>query len=184
MEVGVGEYSGPGRVGPGSDDLADIDQILVGKHVVGVSLRIPAGSHAIGEVGEEAPVLKIKNAAADFSPVRMNVDEAGNDGGAGQIDHLGIRWNGNSTVFPDGSDTVIFHDNVGVGDDVIAVHGNYLRAAQHNGSGGMMARELERNGDFLRFRLLFLFFVGSGLCVRRRCAFGGAFFRLFGFGRL
>jgi hypothetical protein len=40
-------------------------------------LRIATSSYAVGEVGEEAPILKIEDATADFGPVRVNIDKAG-----------------------------------------------------------------------------------------------------------
>ena len=69
LEVGVGEDARPGREGARADQLAGLDQVLIGEHVVGAGLRVAAGGHAVGEVGEEAPVLQVEHAAADLGPV-------------------------------------------------------------------------------------------------------------------
>ena len=79
LEIVVGEDARPGREGPRADQLAGLDQVLVGEHVVRARLRVAAGGHAVGEVGEEAPVLHVEHAVADLGPVGMGVDEAGDD---------------------------------------------------------------------------------------------------------
>src|SRR5262249_52009933 len=130
LEVGAREHTGPGGVGTRTDDVACIDQILIGEHVVGVGLRIAPGGDAVGEVGEESPVLEVENATANFAPVRVDVDEAGHDGGAAEVDDFGTVRNGDLAVLADGSNAVVFHHDIGIGNDVVAMHGDDLRSAQ------------------------------------------------------
>ena len=86
LEVGVGEHAGPRREGARADQLAGLDEVLVGEHVVGHRLRVAAGGHAVGEVGEEAPVAQVEHAAADLGPVGVGVDEAGHDRRPGDVE--------------------------------------------------------------------------------------------------
>ena len=89
LEVVVGENARPGREGTRADQFAGLDQILISEHVVSAGLRVAAGGHAIGEVGEETPVLHIEHPAPNLRPVRVRVDEARNDRIARHIDDLG-----------------------------------------------------------------------------------------------
>ena len=77
LEVRVGEDPRAGRERPRADQLARLDQVLVGEHVVGAGLRVAAGGHAVGEVGEEAPVLEVEHARRISVQCGMGVDEAG-----------------------------------------------------------------------------------------------------------
>src|SRR5882672_7617528 len=79
LEVGVGEDARSGGVSARAKNVAGVDEVLIGEHVVSGGLRIAARSDAVGQVGEEAPVLRVHHRAADFVPVRMDVDEAGDD---------------------------------------------------------------------------------------------------------
>ena len=88
LEIGVGEDAGPGREGARADQLAGLDEVLIGEHVVRAGLRVAAGGHAVGEVGEEAPVLQVEHAAADLRPVGVGVDEAGHDRRPRDVDDL------------------------------------------------------------------------------------------------
>jgi len=154
-----GKNAGSGGVRAGADDVASVDQILVGEHVVGGGLGITAGSDAVGEVGEEAPVLKVEDAAADFGPVGVNVDEAGNDGFAGDVDDFGVGGDCEAAGFADGDDAIVFDEDVGVFEDVIAVHGDDASATEDGLAGGSVAGEGEIDGDDFGFQLGEFFLV-------------------------
>src|SRR5262249_3319498 len=123
------------------------------EHVVGGGLRVAAGGNAVGEIREEAPVLKIENAAANFEPVRMDVNETGNDGFAGDVDDLGAGGHVDAAGFADGDNTVVFDDDIGVFKNVIAMHGDDPRAAQYRLAGRGVTREGEIYGDDFRLQL-------------------------------
>src|SRR5215472_3295859 len=184
LEVGVRENAGAGGVRTRADDFAGVDHVLVGEHVVGGGLRVAACSNAIGEIGEEGPVLEIENAAADLEPVRVNVNETGDDGLAGDVDDFRRGGNGDAAGFADGDDAIVFHYDVGVFEHVVTVHGDDARAAQHGLTGRRVTREGEIHGDDFGLQfgefLLVLGFSFVGLPVFALC--GGLCFlgRLFG----
>src|SRR6516165_8853899 len=170
-KVGVGKHAGTGGVGPRADDVASVDQILIGEHVVGGGLRIAPSGNAVGEVGEETPVFEIEHTATDFRPMRVDVDEARNDCLSRNVDDLGAGGNWAAVTLADGNDAVVFDEDVGVFKYFIAVHGDDTRAAQNSLTGGGVARELETDADHFGLQLWRLFLVHTFCRVFGRRAF-------------
>ena len=67
LEVGVGKDPGSGGKGAGANQVASVNQILIGEHVVSTRLWVAAGRDPVSEVGEEAPGLEIENGMAHAS---------------------------------------------------------------------------------------------------------------------
>ena len=71
-----------------ADRLPRLHEILIGEVVVGRGLHVEAGRHPIGEVRDQAPVLRLEHVVRPELPVRVRVDEAGGYQLPGEIDHL------------------------------------------------------------------------------------------------
>src|SRR5260370_20515945 len=76
MKIIVGENAGAGKKSALAENVAAIDEILIGKHVVRAGLHVQPGGDAVSQAREEGPVLSVKNAAADFGPLPAGVAEA------------------------------------------------------------------------------------------------------------
>ena len=109
LEIVVGEDARSGREGPRADQIAGFDQVLVGEHVVRAGLGVAAGGHAVGEVGEEAPVLHVEHPATDLHPMGVGVDEAGHDRRSRDVDDLGALGDLDRALGPDSHDPVVGH---------------------------------------------------------------------------
>ena len=112
LKVVVRKNARPGREGAQPEDVAGVHQILVGKHIVRAGLHIEASGDAVREVCEERPVLRVQDAAPDFGPVRVGVNEARHDRFAAHIEHFGARRR--AALRADAFDAVALDDDVGV----------------------------------------------------------------------
>src|SRR2546422_956171 len=112
-------------------------------------LRSAAASSTL-RTGHECPVLSVEDAAADLKPVRVGIDETGRDRFAPHVEHL--RSCGNAAARTDALDAVVFDDDVGILQYLIAFHGHDRRSANHNRALRRLPRGFEIHGDFLDAR--------------------------------
>src|SRR2546426_2226038 len=96
-------------------------------------------------------ILRVENAAADFKPVRVGVNEARHNCLAPHIENLCAR--GRTALRAHTFDPVVLDDDVGVLQDFLALHRHYRRATQHYRAPWRLARDLEIDCDLLDFLL-------------------------------
>ena len=90
--------------------------------------------------------------------MRVGIDETGRDRFAPHVEHL--RSCGNAAARTDALDAVVFDDDVGILQYLIAFHGHDRRSANHNRALRRLPRGFEIHGDFLDAVVLLLELFG------------------------
>ncbi len=168
LEVVAREDAGPDHERALAEALARLDQVLVREVVVGRRLHVQARGDAIGEIGDEAPVLRLEHVVGPELPVRVRVHEAWHDVLAAHVDLARAGGNPDPTRRTHGRDAVIGHEDVGVPDDLLSLHRDDRRVAQRHRALRHGARKLEDDLDRLDGLVeveRFLFLVLLGLRV-------------------
>ena len=124
------EHPRPCRIDPWPDHLAGAHHVLVGEYVRRGRLRIPRRRHAIGQVRLVDPRARPVQ-APQVPHVRVRVHESGDDRLACDIDH-GRALGHVPRPGRHRHDAVVGHDDVRVLDDLVAVHRDRARTAQHD----------------------------------------------------
>ncbi len=102
----------------------------------------------------------------------MRVDEARDDGLAGDIDDPGFTRHADRAALPHRLDPVVAHQQVGILDHLVAAHRDDACAAQDGDALGDIARDLDLDPRLLRleprsvFLFLLFFFLGRLLALR------------------
>ena len=151
----VGEDARAGGKSAQSQDFPHVYQVLVGESVIQHSLHVQPGGHPVGQVGQEAPVLHVQHALADFSPVRVGVNETGDDKHSADVKAARARWNPHPPAAADADDAIVGHHHIGVADHLVALHGDDGGAAQNDGAVRLVTRKLQRHFDFFHGGFLF-----------------------------
>ena len=134
-----------GGVDARSHDLSRLDQILVREHVGRRGLRITRGRDAVREVREVGPRLRLVDGVPLGAQVRVRVHEAGHDGGAGHVHRCRASRHGDRTGRTNCGDAVVTHDDVAARNDLVALHGDDARVAQHDRATRNVARGLQED---------------------------------------
>ena len=123
------------------------------------------GSGAEREILQQGPVLLRDQFVAALRAVRMGVDQAGDDGLAGDIHCCGASGDIDLTLRTDRKDAVTLDDDHAIVDDpaILACHGDDPRAGERDRTGRLVRRnhpfERDAGGGWLIF--------GGILCDRR-----------------
>jgi hypothetical protein len=93
--------------------------------------------------------------------VRVNVDVAGQNRLARDVDDLGAGWNVDLPLRANGNDAVVLHDDIALLNDFGALHRENAGATKHDRSLWLVLRNDDRD-------------VAPSSCVDRRCRRGTA----------
>ena len=118
-----------------------------GEDFRGVVRRIVQRGHAERQRGVVDPALLRNDFVGAHRSVPVDVDDAGHDGLAGDVDDLRVRGNGGARARTDGGDAIAVDDDGAVVDDVVAVHGDDARASQREFAGRNVQRLREADVD-------------------------------------
>ena len=151
LDVVLRKHAGPGAEDARADHLAGLDQVAVRKHVGRRRLRIARRRHAVGEVRQVLPDLRLVDVPCR-PDVRVDVDQARHDRLAGDVDRSRAGRHRDLAARPDGHDAVVPDDDVAVVDDLGAFHRDDARAAQHDSAGRLRARGLDDDLGRVRLR--------------------------------
>jgi hypothetical protein len=103
--------------------------------LAGVVRRIVDGRHAERERRVAVPVLLRQDAVRAEAAVVVGVDEAGQDGLAGDVEGLRPRGNRDGSLLADGLDAVALDEHDAVLDDLVAVHRDGAAAGERDRAG-------------------------------------------------
>ena len=135
--------SGAGGENAWSNEVARLDHVFVRQHVRRRRLWIARRRHAIREVDEILERLRAVHAPRR-PHVRVNVDIAGENRLAGDVDDLGTRRNVDFPLRTNGDDAVVLHDDIALGDHFVrTLHRENACAAQCDDT----RRPIFRNND-------------------------------------
>src|SRR5690606_1797970 len=84
---------------------------------------IVQGGDAVGQVGVVGPVLLRHHAAAEVGGMGVHVDDAGEDGLAGDVDLAAAGRDGHLAAAADGNDALAAHQHHAILDHFLAVLG-------------------------------------------------------------
>ena len=101
--------------------------------------------------------MRVQDAAPDFGPVRVGVNEARHDRFAAHIEHFGARRR--AAFRADAFDAVILDDDVGVLQNFVAPHCYNCGASKNDRAFGRFSRDFQIDGDLLNVLFLFLQFL-------------------------
>ena len=131
-----------GGVDAGAEHRPRAHHVGVRQHLGVAGLRVARGGDAVGEVRQVRPHVGAVQLAAR-AQVRVGVDEAGDDGAPRQVDDGGPGRHVHLAARPHRLDARPAHHDVGVVDDLLAVHSDGARAAQHGHAFRQVARRVD-----------------------------------------
>src|ERR1700733_9969802 len=141
LEVRSPENAGARRECPRPENLVSFHEVLIGKDIVGLSLRIAAGGDSPSQVRQKIPVLHSNDAAEHSAvPVVGDIYDAGHDCRSLYVANLGARRYVHRAAAVDSSNAVSRDDDVRIRDYLVALHCDDLGAAQYDDSRGAISR--------------------------------------------
>ena len=132
----AGEDARPRGVDARPHHLAVGHLVLVGEHVRGRRLRVPGRRGAVRQLRQVLPRLRAVDLRDEPLGVVVGVDEARHDGLAAHVDDLRAVGDLHGPPGTHRLDAVVLDDDVAVLDDLVALHGDDARAAEHRHARG------------------------------------------------
>ena len=118
--------------GPGHQPRLDL--LGLGEDVERGRRRVVDGRHAVGEVGEVLPLGLGEELEGRVVEMGVGVDQPGDDGLARAVEALRARRDRRRARRADRRDAVARDEDVGVLEDLVALHRDDARAAQQEGA--------------------------------------------------